>query len=195
MLLAIAGGAPPGAEDMIVCCGVYVVAPLVLVLAYIAVTRQSILAGVCSVFLSSGPLVLIVSAVMTYQPSDDADVQMDQGTGWCGVVLLRVGSACGVFGGAGQPVQHAAKHIAVLRPARLLPELRRVSSALIRRCACRLVDWCRYKHDGAPQRPAVFVQVFLLRNLVDDGSDQPALGRNRCQGVVWRPALQVREGW
>ena len=67
---------------MMLCCGLFLVAPLVGLLTYVAVTRQVLILAVASLLVSAVPLFVILLVVSDYRPSDDPDVQMDQGTGW-----------------------------------------------------------------------------------------------------------------
>jgi hypothetical protein len=80
-LLAIAGGAGPGDEDVLSCCGMFIVLPLVLFLAGRAVFRDSAWSACCALLLAALPYLLLRVMVAGYQPSDDGDVRADQATG------------------------------------------------------------------------------------------------------------------
>ena len=80
-LLAIAGGAPPGGEDWLSCCGMFVILPLVVFLAGRAVVRRSGWSGCSALLLAGLPYLLLRGMVAGYQPSDDGDVRADQETG------------------------------------------------------------------------------------------------------------------
>jgi hypothetical protein len=86
-LLAIAGGAGPGDEDVFACCGVFPVLPLVVFLAAWAVYRNSVWAACGAVLLTGLPYLLLRQMVAGYQPSDDGDVMSDQQAGRQAVVL------------------------------------------------------------------------------------------------------------
>ena len=80
-LLAIAGGAGLGDEDVLSCCGVTVVLPLLAFLAGRAVYRGSSWSACGALLLAGLPYVLLRAMVAGYQPSDDADVREDQAAG------------------------------------------------------------------------------------------------------------------
>lgn len=81
LILAIAGGAGPGDEDVLGCCGMFVVLPLVAFLAGRAVVRTSGWSAVAALLLAVLPYLLLRSMVAGYQPSDDGDVRVDQDSG------------------------------------------------------------------------------------------------------------------
>jgi hypothetical protein len=80
-LLAIAGGAGPGDEDVLGCCGMIVVLPLVVFLAGRAVVRTSGWSAFAALLLAALPYLLLRLMVAGYQPSDDGDVRGDQDSG------------------------------------------------------------------------------------------------------------------
>lgn len=80
-LLAIAGGAGPSGEEMLSCCGMLVVLPLVVLLALYGVIRNSALPALAALLLAVLPYLFMRVVVAAYQPSDDGDVRADQDTG------------------------------------------------------------------------------------------------------------------
>ncbi len=97
-LLAIAGGAGPGGEDLLLCCGMCPVLPLVVVLAGLAAVRDYPWAAVAALLLASLPYLLLRAVVAGYQASDDGDVRADQESGrgalaFYGWLLAAAGAA------------------------------------------------------------------------------------------------------
>src|SRR5688572_24730821 len=80
-IFAIAGGAGPGDEDVLSCCGIFPLLPLVLLLAGLAVYRNSILAACSALLLAGLPYLLLLWMVAGYEPSTDGDVMADQAVG------------------------------------------------------------------------------------------------------------------
>ena len=93
MLFAIAGGAGPGDEEVLSCCGVCPILPLVFLLAGLAVFRNSIWAGCLALLMAGLPYVVLRSMVTGYEPSTDGDVVADQAAGRKAVGLYAVMSA------------------------------------------------------------------------------------------------------
>ena len=80
-LFSIAGGAGPGDEDVLSCCGWFPILPLVLLLAGLAVYRNSIWVALGALLLAGLPYLILWQMVASYQPSDDGDVVADQAVG------------------------------------------------------------------------------------------------------------------
>jgi hypothetical protein len=87
ILFASMGGAPPTVEALIGLCGLYILLPLTILMAALARYCNSIWPLCLATMLSGLPLVLLLAAVSTYEPSDDWDVMSDQSVGW-GVMWL-----------------------------------------------------------------------------------------------------------
>lgn len=81
LMFAIAGGAGPGDEDVLWCCGMCPLLPLVVFLAGYAVYRNSLWLACLSLLLTSAPYLLLRQMVEGYQPSTDGDVTADQNLG------------------------------------------------------------------------------------------------------------------
>jgi hypothetical protein len=80
-LFAIAGGAGPGEEDVLSCCGMFPILPLVVFLAGLAVYRNAIWPAGAALLLAGVPYLILRQMVAGYQPSDDGDVVADQAVG------------------------------------------------------------------------------------------------------------------
>jgi hypothetical protein len=80
-LFAIAGGAGPGDEDVLSCCGMFPILPLVVLLAGLAMFRDSVWAACLALLLAGLPYVLLLRMVAGYEPSTDGDVVADQAAG------------------------------------------------------------------------------------------------------------------
>jgi hypothetical protein len=85
-LLAIAGGPGFGDEDVLGCCGMFVVLPLVVILAGLAAYRNSVWVACCGMLSAGLPYLLLRQMVASYQPSDDGDVRADQASGHLALV-------------------------------------------------------------------------------------------------------------
>ncbi len=86
-LIAIAGGAGPGIDSAIFCCGVFPLLPLVVFLGALAVYRNSIWPVAVAIVLAAVPYLLLRAMVAGYQPSDDWEVLSDQSDGRMSVRL------------------------------------------------------------------------------------------------------------
>jgi hypothetical protein len=97
-LFAIAGGAGPGDEDVLVCCFVFPLLPLVAFLACLAAYRNAALPAVVGVVLAGLPYLALRSMVAGYRPSDDWEVMDEQATGrkqvgWYALLVLVAGAS------------------------------------------------------------------------------------------------------
>lgn len=80
-LLAIAGGAGPGGEEILSCCGMFVFLPLVMLMAVYGVVRNTFWPALAALLLAAPPYLFMRVVVAAYQPSNDGDVRADQDTG------------------------------------------------------------------------------------------------------------------
>ena len=80
-LLALAGGAGPGGEDVLGCCGWIVVLPLVVLLAGWSVYRNAIWPACLALALALPPHLILRGMVARYQPSDDWEIMDEQAKG------------------------------------------------------------------------------------------------------------------
>ena len=80
-LFAIAGGAGPGDEALLLCCGFFPILPLVVLLSAVALYRTSVWFACLALLLTGLPYVVLLLMVAGYKPSDDGDVLSDQATG------------------------------------------------------------------------------------------------------------------
>jgi hypothetical protein len=107
-LLAIAGGFGPGTEDVLDCCLVFPLLPLVSLLACLAVYRNAAWPAVAALLITGLPYLTLCSQVASYQPSDDWEIQDLQATGrrLVGSYLWPVGiaGASALFVGCGRLV-------------------------------------------------------------------------------------------
>ena len=112
--LAIAGGAGPGGEDGLFCCGLFVVLPTVAWLAGRAVLRNSAWPAGVALLLTGLPYLLLRAMVAGYQPSDDGDVRADQESGRQAVVfytwLVAVAGSSAVWVAGRRLVRWGRKH-------------------------------------------------------------------------------------
>jgi hypothetical protein len=81
LLIALAGGAGPGDEDVLGCCGMCPVLPLAILLAGWAVYRKIAWPACLALLLSGLPYLYLHSKVAGYQPSDDWEIMGEQATG------------------------------------------------------------------------------------------------------------------
>lgn len=80
-LLAIAGGAGPGDEDVLGCCFMFPLLPLVVFLAGLAAYRNAVWPAILALALGGLPYFVLRGMVAAYQPSDDWEVMDEQATG------------------------------------------------------------------------------------------------------------------
>jgi hypothetical protein len=76
------GGAPPSVEALFGVSGLYLLLPLIILMAGLARYRNSIWPLCLATMLSGLPLVILLAAVSAYEPSDDWEVMSDQSVGW-----------------------------------------------------------------------------------------------------------------
>jgi hypothetical protein len=81
-LLALAGGgAAPGEEDLLWCCGLFVVLPAVVLLALVAVVSDATWAGWAALAVAGLPYLAAQAVVAGYQPTADWEVADEQALG------------------------------------------------------------------------------------------------------------------
>jgi hypothetical protein len=76
MLFASMGG-----EDILYCCGMCPILPLVVLLVIVALIRNSLLAAWLALLIAGLPYIILQIAVALYEPSTDGEVTADQFTG------------------------------------------------------------------------------------------------------------------
>ena len=76
-LLAIAGGSA-GSIGFVLCCGIFPLLPLVILMAWLACRRNSVWWALAAVFVAVVPFSILLLAVATDQPSDDWEVMEEQ---------------------------------------------------------------------------------------------------------------------